>query len=344
LTNRCLRGGKRNSEVIYMWSRAILKANAKQVLSDSYWPSFVVCLLGAILCGGGVGVNSGRISYNYNANDHFYYGHGTGYMLALLFFAFFAFLFIIAFSIFVSGPTTVGISHYFIRTPYGQKDIVQMFTPFKRGRYLSTVKTMFFKNLYIFLWGLLFVIPGIIKSYEYRMVPYIISENPELSPTEAIAISRQMTHGHKLDMFVLDLSFIGWLLLGSLLCGVGTLFVIPYVEATWAQLYFVLRQNASGMQSPGGYPPPHSSTPWESGPAAGNPPGGDYYPPYGSDPQSGRGGTAPEREPSPPDQFQKNDADSAATGNHDNPYDSTPNRGYYRQNDKKDDDYKGPEF
>ena len=103
---------------------------------------------------------------------------------------------------------------------------------------------MLLRSIQLFLWFLLLVIPGIVKSYEYRMVPYILAENPRIGAKEAIQLSRRMTDGSKFSMFVLDLSFLGWILLGLLACFVGVLFVQPYVDMTMAELYIDLRKNA----------------------------------------------------------------------------------------------------
>lgn len=101
---------------------------------------------------------------------------------------------------------------------------------------------MFMQNLYIFLWTLLLVIPGIVKSYSYRMVPYIMAEQPDINYRDAIRISREMMDGEKMNTFVLDLSFILWGLLGAVTCGLGAVFYVkPYVEATNAELYVTLR-------------------------------------------------------------------------------------------------------
>lgn len=96
-------------------------------------------------------------------------------------------------------------------------------------------------SLYTFLWSLLFIIPGIVKSYSYAMTPYILLDRPELSPTEAIKESEKMMNGHKMDLFILDLSFIGWILLSMLTCGVLILYVEPYMMATKAAFYLELK-------------------------------------------------------------------------------------------------------
>ena len=101
------------------------------------------------------------------------------------------------------------------------------------------------KNVYARTYVLdcgLAVVPGVIKAYEYSMIPYLLAENPNLSASEAFSLSKQMTTGQKADLFVLDLSFLGWIILGALCCGIGLLFVQPYPEATKAEVYLILKQ------------------------------------------------------------------------------------------------------
>ncbi len=92
-------------------------------------------------------------------------------------------------------------------------------------------------SIYTFLWSLLFVIPGIVKAYSYRMAYYIKLDHPEYSATQCITESRMMMQGHKGDLFVLDLSFIGWYILGGMCFGIGILWVAPYHQAAVAQFY-----------------------------------------------------------------------------------------------------------
>lgn len=113
----------------------------------------------------------------------------------------------------------------------------------KKGQWTRLAGKMFLLDLYLFLWFLLFIIPGIIKSYEYKFVPYILAEDPEISLSEAIRISSKLTDGEKGDMLILDLSFIGWHLLGGLLFGIGSIFVNPYQRATFVKLFEHLRGN-----------------------------------------------------------------------------------------------------
>ena len=104
---------------------------------------------------------------------------------------------------------------------------------------------MFFRDLFTFLWTLLFIIPGIIKSYEYKMVPYLLAEYPDMDRKEVFARSRDMMYGQKWNTFVLDLSFIPWNILSTITFGlVGLFYVSPYQDATYAELYDTL---ATGM-------------------------------------------------------------------------------------------------
>ena len=92
-------------------------------------------------------------------------------------------------------------------------------------------------NLFIMLWTMLFVIPGIVKSYAYRMAYYIKNDHPEYNWQQCIDESRKMMNGHKWRLFTLDFSFIGWMILGSLCFGVGTLWVNAYMKAAEANFY-----------------------------------------------------------------------------------------------------------
>lgn len=101
--------------------------------------------------------------------------------------------------------------------------------------------TLFLTGLYTFLWSLLFIIPGIVKSYAYSMVPYILAENPDMSANEVITRSKEMTMGHKGDLFVMDLSFIGWLLLTSVTFGIAGVYVYPYMSLAKVNAYHALK-------------------------------------------------------------------------------------------------------
>ena len=140
----------------------------------------------------------------------------------------------------VFNPLEAGCRGFFTRnseTPAEVSEIKAGFHPYGR-----TVGAMFLRDLFICLWSLLFVIPGLIKIYSYRMVPYILADDPTIGGKDAITLSRQMMNGHKWNTFVLDLSFIGWELLSVLTAGLlGLFYVKPYEAATGAELYKVLK-------------------------------------------------------------------------------------------------------
>ena len=97
------------------------------------------------------------------------------------------------------------------------------------------------QGIYVFFWSLLFYIPGIVKSYSYAMTNYILIDNPNMTANEAITESRKMMDGHKAELFILDLSFLGWYILSAFTFGILLLYVDPYHMATRAAFYENLR-------------------------------------------------------------------------------------------------------
>ena len=104
-------------------------------------------------------------------------------------------------------------------------------------QYWHKVWGMFLMYLFIALWTLLFILPGIVKAFSYALTPFILEENPDLSANEAIDHSRAMMKGHKFDLFYLYLSFIGWFLLSFLTLGIGFIWLIPYMNTAQAAFY-----------------------------------------------------------------------------------------------------------
>ena len=105
----------------------------------------------------------------------------------------------------------------------------------------SAFKVNFFVGLFTFLWSLIFVIPGIVKTLSYSMSMYILAENKGKPALECIKESQEMTKGHKMELFVLGLSFFGWILLGSITLGIAYIWVLPYISATSANAYNSLK-------------------------------------------------------------------------------------------------------
>ena len=145
-----------------------------------------------------------------------------------------------AFEIFVINPINVGVDTFFLRNSSGEAEGFHLGDGFKYN-YLNVVKTMFFMNLWVLLWTLLFIVPGIIKSYSYRLVPYILAENPDIDTNEALRRSEQLMRGNKWETFIYDLSFIGWYILAIFTCGILSVFwVSPYKLSCDAELYRLL--------------------------------------------------------------------------------------------------------
>ncbi len=105
----------------------------------------------------------------------------------------------------------------------------------------SAFKVTWLVGLFTFLWSLLFIIPGIIKTYSYSMAMFILAENKGMSALEAIKKSQTMMEGKKMDLFVLELSFLGWMLLGALTFGIAYIWVIPYYYTAYANFYNALK-------------------------------------------------------------------------------------------------------
>jgi uncharacterized membrane protein len=138
----------------------------------------------------------------------------------------------------------VGFYFFNVRVYRGENgEIGDLFSGFKQyGRNLGGVLWM---DLFIYLWSLLLIIPGIIKCFSYFMTPYILADCPNVKATQALKLSMRMTKGYKGDIFVMMLSFIGWGILCSLTFGILYLFYVgPYMNLSFAGMYEELKKNA----------------------------------------------------------------------------------------------------
>ncbi|MGN0353947.1 MAG: DUF975 family protein [Muricoprocola sp.] len=155
-------------------------------------------------------------------------------------------LLLIMIKILVFGPIEVGGCRFFMKNSSGETPgVKEVFFAFKSKDYWNIVFTMFLRDLYVILWSMLFFIPGLIKSYQYRMIPYLLAENSEMNRKEVFVRTREMMYGEKWRSFVLDFSFILWDYLSIFTFGLaGILFVNPYQHATNAELYYALGQRA----------------------------------------------------------------------------------------------------
>lgn len=154
-------------------------------------------------------------------------------------------LIVLVAKVFVGNLLKMGGYRFFILNQTAQPGIGTLLDGFRSGHYVNIVLTMFLRDLFTTLWSLLLVIPGIVKHYEYLMVPYIIAENPAMDYKEAFQISKQMMDGEKMEAFIMDLSFLGWYLLSAVTCGLLAIFYVnPYVQASFAEMYTFNKQKA----------------------------------------------------------------------------------------------------
>lgn len=241
-----------------MWSRSILKQNAKTALAgNKYWVAFAVCLVSALITGivdifTAKRIDPAKITSMEEAMGIAQQSSSTSLVTLLI-------------AIFITLPLTVGMARFFLQNRFGKTEFSTLFSGFTMN-YGGTLAGMFTTGLFIFLWTLLFIVPGIIKLLEYTMVPYILSDNPSMPGGRAREISRMMTKGEKGSIFVLYLSFLGWYILASaaaacfnwapspitVLAGLAaTAAVSAYQNATVAELYIFMRDRIiqSGMAS-----------------------------------------------------------------------------------------------
>ncbi len=259
------------------WTRKELKAKAKQCLSVNYWKLVLVSLILMLVFGGSAGgggraagsgaaaagtetavtgtemetsaerltsdpqISIGGIDTG-KVEDTIAPVVGTAVAAAVILCVIIAALaVIILIYAFVINPLQAGCMRFFIRNLNGKAEVKEIAYGYDHG-YRNVVKTLFLRELRTFLWMLLFIIPGIIKIYEYRMIPYLLAENPELTTDEVFAQSKEMMTGSKWKTFVLDLSFLGWDILSLLTAGLlGVFYVNPYRNMTFAALYEKLR-------------------------------------------------------------------------------------------------------
>ena len=138
-----------------------------------------------------------------------------------------------------------GFSVGILRFSRGRENTVnEMISAGFKEDYGRVLGLMLLGGLFVFLWCLLLIIPGIIKAYAYIMAPYIAEDNPELDPIECLRRSEVLMYGHKMDLFILHLSFIGWILLGVITLGIGLLWVKPWMEMAQVKFYEELKAEA----------------------------------------------------------------------------------------------------
>lgn len=224
-----------------MWTRQLLKQNGKIAFKRNYWSCVAASFIIGLLAGGSGGSNSANDSSDsgnlnislHDVPDFVWIIIGIAAILAILL------------AILVSSVVEVGGKRYYLENREHKTPVSQVFWGFREGRYGNNVWIIFMRNVYIALWSMLFLVPGIIKSYSYKLIPYILAENPDISKNRAFEISKQAMNGRKWDAFVLDLSFLGWEILSIFTFGILNIFYVkPYVDATQAEFYSAIKAEA----------------------------------------------------------------------------------------------------
>ena len=227
-----------------MWNRAELKMRGNMAFKKNYVSAVVVALLMGIFGTVSGESSARRVSENSDiySGNLFNVGMITGLLAGI---ATVVILIVLVAKVFVGNLLKMGGYRFFILNQTAQPGIGTLLDGFRSGHYVNIVLTMFLRDLFTTLWSLLLVVPGIVKHYEYLMVPYIIAENPAMDYKEAFQISKQMMDGEKMEAFIMDLSFIGWYLLRAVTCGLLAIFYVnPYVQASFAEMYTFNKQKA----------------------------------------------------------------------------------------------------
>lgn len=204
---------------------------AREKLSGKWGISVGVALIAGIL--GGVVSSSGNANFLFNEDLFVFMPPAIISLLAAIGVA--GSLLSLA-QFLIGGVVQLGYVQFLLKQyRNGTGDFSDLFSQF--NRFGQGFAQMFLRGLYVFLWSLLFLIPGIIKSYSYAMTPFIMAENPNMTASEAIAVSKVIMDGHKWELFCLELSFIGWMFLSVLSFGIGFLFLTPYMNAAFTAFY-----------------------------------------------------------------------------------------------------------
>ena len=225
-----------------------LRAVARQNLEGTWGISVGVALVASLLGGSMAGAGS---NVNFNFNEDTVRNLPPVFWTVLLPLVSVAGLLSLA-ALILGGTVELGYAKFLLKQ-HDRKELQfsNLFSQF--DRFGTGFAQKFLRTLFIVLWSLLFIIPGIVKGLSYAMTPFILEDHPEMTASEAIKASMRLMDGHKMDLFILGLTFIGWSLLACLTMGIGFLFLNPYMNAAYAAFY---RSISTGRQEARAYAPP----------------------------------------------------------------------------------------
>lgn len=262
------------------YSASDYRAVARRALTGFWGVALGVTLLAALLGGVSSGfsfnfnINLDESSFGFDSNLYHFTRNYAPEVLHVLWqltplITFFSMLSLV--QVIIGGSVQIGLCRFYLHRLDGRPaevgDLFSAFDIFGRALWLRILM-----GLKIFAWTLLFIIPGIVAALRYAMAPYILAENPQLTASQAIELSKQMMDGKKGDLFVLNLSFIGWALLAGLTFGIGLLWLNPYMGMAETAFYRSVAPSVYFRQQPGSgdYQPPNNGY---------QPPNNDYQQP-----------------------------------------------------------------
>lgn len=203
-----------------MKTRAELKAMAKESLQGKYGDAIVITILILVISmfTGGV---TGVLTLNVSENKAEMIENIIGIIIAGLF--------------------TFGYLSFFLKISRDEDvEIKELWS--KTNMFATFIISSLLVSIFTFLWTLLLIIPGIIAAYSYQMTLYILLDNPDMNVMDAIKESKRLMKGHKMDYFILQLSFLGWIILGAFTVGILYLWLIPYMSVTICNFYNNLKE------------------------------------------------------------------------------------------------------
>lgn len=232
-----------------MWTRQQLKTDAKDAVGRNYWNCVVMGLVSAVLVGI-IGFTSQvnvtpQVTQVLNRAEIRVNPVVVSTVLSLGGISFSLSFVSLLFNLFLRNPLNVGVDRFFLVNAQDSAALKELIYSFNERRYLNTVGAVLLKKLFIWLGYILLIVPGICLSYSYRMVEYILADEPDMKPMDALRKSKEMMQGNRWKAFVLDLSFLGWLVLNALTFGIlGIFYLTPYMTQTNAGLYRALKAEA----------------------------------------------------------------------------------------------------
>ena len=233
--------------------RIRIKETAKELLKKNHWLCVGVAFLSTLTLGGvtfsslgssSTTTDTSSFDFQYNF-DSFDFPEGIGLLLLLIIFAI-SLAVTIATTLFVTNQFKVGSCRFFLKYRKNHPvKVDEIFQSYRDKTFLNVAKVTFFRDLEIFLWTLLCFIPGIIKAYEYAAVNYILCVNPSMNYKDALNISKRIMNGHKMELFELSISFLGWHILSIFTCGLLSIFYVnPYCVLAEAEFFSYVREDA----------------------------------------------------------------------------------------------------